>query len=118
MHRFFKHRLFRPHPFKPHPFKPHFFKPHFFKRRFFKPAGPATTDTLLDLQPGERATFLGIRAGRGFWGRLIAMGFTPGVEVEMLQNNRHGPLLVAVRGTFVALGRGEAARVVIERRAG
>jgi ferrous iron transport protein A len=85
--------------------------------RFFRHTIPRTTHTLLDLKPGERATFLGVHAGRGFWGRLIAMGFTPGVEVEMLQNHRHGPLLVAVRGTFVALGRGEAARVMIERRA-
>jgi len=74
-------------------------------------------NSLLDLKPGERATFLGIQSGRGFWGRMIAMGFTPGVEVEMLQNHRHGPLLVAVRGTFVALGRGEAARVMVDRRA-
>ena len=81
-------------------------------------AQTTTANTLLDLKPGERATFLGLHAGQSFWGRLIAMGFTPGVEVEMLQNHRHGPLLVSVRGTFVALGRGEAARVMIERRAG
>ena len=72
--------------------------------------------TLLELKPGERATFLGVHAGQSIWGRLIAMGFTPGVEVKMMQNYRRGPLLVAVRGTFVALGRGEAARVMIERR--
>ena len=81
-------------------------------------AKPSAANLLLDLKSGERATFLGIHSGRDFWGRLIAMGFTPGVEVEMLQNHRHGPLLVAVRGTFVALGRGEAARVMIARKAG
>ena len=72
--------------------------------------------TLLELKPGEKATFLGVHAGQNFWSRLIAMGFTPGVEVQMMQNHRRGPLLVAVRGTFVALGRGEAGRVLIERR--
>ena len=77
-----------------------------------------SSPTLLDLKPGERATFLGVDAGQSIWGRLIAMGFTPGVEVEMMQNHRRGPLLVAVRGTFVALGRGEAARVLVERRVG
>jgi ferrous iron transport protein A len=82
----------------------------------FHPTPNQVTHTLLDLKPGERATFLGIHAGRSFWGRLIAMGFTPGVEVEMMQNYRRGPLLVAVRGTFVALGRGEAASVLIERK--
>jgi ferrous iron transport protein A len=75
---------------------------------------PPSNHTLLDLKPGERATFLGVHGGQNVWGRLIAMGFTPGVEVEMMQNHRRGPLLVAVRGTFVALGRGEAGRVLIE----
>jgi ferrous iron transport protein A len=74
------------------------------------------TNTLLDLNPGERATFLGIQTGQSFWSRLIAMGFTPGVEVQMMQNYRRGPLLVAVRGTFVALGRGEASRMMVERK--
>ena len=79
------------------------------------PAQPTILPTLVDLQPGEHATFLGVQAGRNLSGRLIALGFTPGVEVEMMQNHRHGPLLVAVRGTFVALGRGEASKVLVER---
>jgi ferrous iron transport protein A len=73
-------------------------------------------NTLLDLKPGERATFVGVHGGRIFSGRLIALGFTPGAEVVMMQNHRRGPLLVSVRGTYVALGRGEAARVQIERK--
>ncbi len=76
---------------------------------------PPSTHTLLDLMPGERATFLGLHDGQSFWGRLISLGFTPGVEVLMMQNYRRGPLMVSVRGTFVALGRGEAARVLVER---
>ncbi len=75
-----------------------------------------STHTLLELRPGERATFLGIHDGRSFWARLISLGFTPGVEVQMMQNHRRGPLLVAVRGTFVALGRGEAASVLVDRK--
>ena len=75
-----------------------------------------STHTLLELRPGERATFLGIHDDRSFWGRLISLGFTPGVEVMMMQNHRRGPLMVSVRGTFVALGRGEAASVLIERK--
>jgi ferrous iron transport protein A len=89
---------------------------HFFHHRIRPPTEPLAAHSLLDLKPGERATFTGLQAGRGFWGRLIAMGFTPGVEVEMVQNYRRGPLLVSVRGTFVALGRGEAAYVMIDRK--
>lgn len=73
-------------------------------------------DQLADLKPGERATFVGVNGGHHLARRLISMGFTPGAEIEMTHNHGHGPLLVAVRGTFVALGRGEAAKIIIERR--
>lgn len=42
------------------------------------------------------------------------MGFTPGVEVTMVQNYRHGPLLVSLRDTRLALGRGEASKILVE----
>ncbi len=90
-----------------------------YRRNMHTPPAPAqipSAHTLLELRPGERATFLGLHEGRSFWGRLIALGFTPGVEVEMMQNHRRGPLLVSVRGTFVALGRGEAACVLVDRK--
>jgi Fe2+ transport system protein FeoA len=48
--------------------------------------------------------------------RLISLGFTPGVEIQVLQNNGHGPLVVNVRDTRVALGRGEAHDIFVERR--
>jgi ferrous iron transport protein A len=72
--------------------------------------------TLADLRPGEHATFVGISGGKHLTGRLIALGFTPGAEVEITHNHGHGPLLVTVRGTFVALGRGEASKILVERR--
>jgi ferrous iron transport protein A len=43
--------------------------------------------------------------------RLAALGFTPGAVVKMLQNLGHGPILVTVRDTRIALGRGEARRI-------
>jgi Fe2+ transport system protein FeoA len=42
------------------------------------------------------------------------MGFTPGVEVTMIQNYTHGPLIVALRDTRLALGRGEAEKILVE----
>ena len=48
--------------------------------------------------------------------RLISLGFTPGAEVSMAQNYGFGPLIVNVRGTWVALGRGEAAKILVERK--
>jgi ferrous iron transport protein A len=45
---------------------------------------------------------------------MVGLGFTPGAVVTILQNYGRGPLLVTVRDTRVALGRGEALRVLIE----
>jgi ferrous iron transport protein A len=71
--------------------------------------------TLSELPVGEQATLLTLPGGRGLSARLVAIGFTPGVQVSMTQNYGRGPLIVAVRGARVALGRGEAQRIVVER---
>ena len=65
------------------------------------------------LKKGERATIEGFEAGHSLVSRLAALGFTPGAEVEMIQNFGHGPVIVSVRDTRIALGRGEAAKVLV-----
>jgi ferrous iron transport protein A len=70
---------------------------------------------LSDIPTGERATVLNFRDGRGIAGRLTSLGFTPGAEVSMVQNFGRGPLIVSVRGARVALGRGEAAKIFVQR---
>ena len=47
--------------------------------------------------------------GKESTGRLAALGFTLGTSVEVIQNSGRGAVIVAVRNTHVALGRGEAA---------
>lgn len=46
--------------------------------------------------------------------RAAALGFTPGAKVTVVQNYGRGPIIVAVRGTRLALGRGEALKIRIE----
>lgn len=67
------------------------------------------------LASGEVGVVRQLVGGRGFRSRLATLGFTPGVEVNMVQNFGHGPLIVLVRDTRVALGRGEAAKVLVGR---
>ncbi|NCP15747.1 ferrous iron transport protein A [bacterium] len=69
---------------------------------------------LSSLKPGERGVVVGLSGGRGLMGRMVSLGFTPGTEVTLLQNYGRGPLLVTVRDTRVALGRGEALKVLVE----
>jgi ferrous iron transport protein A len=42
------------------------------------------------------------------------MGVTPGAEVMVMQNYHRGPMLIEVRDTRVALGRGEALKIEVE----
>ncbi len=71
--------------------------------------------SLSDLRAGERATYKSISAEKAVASRLTSLGFTPGVEIEMVQNYGRGPLLVTIRGTRVALGRQEARSITIQK---
>jgi Fe2+ transport system protein FeoA len=45
---------------------------------------------------------------------MFALGFTPGVEVTIVQNYWRDQILVSVRDTHIALGRGEALKVLVK----
>lgn len=66
---------------------------------------------LTTLNGGESAVVQSLRGGASFRSRLAALGFTPGANIRMLQNLGHGPVLVTIRDTRIALGRGEACKI-------
>ncbi len=70
---------------------------------------------LNSLGSGEVGVVQDLNGGRGFVSRVAALGFTPGTEITMLQNFRRGPLIVVVRDTHIALGRGEARKIGIRK---
>jgi ferrous iron transport protein A len=76
------------------------------------------TTTLSNLAPGEVGVVRKLAGGAGFMSRLATLGFTPGAKLTMVQNFGHGPLIVNIRDTRIALGRGEAAKVHITRGKG
>jgi ferrous iron transport protein A len=57
-----------------------------------------------------------LEGGSGFVGRLAALGFTPGAEVAVVRNSGRGPVIVSVLDTQIALGRGQADRVLVRSR--
>ena len=63
---------------------------------------------------GESAQIIGMQGGHQFLSRLASLGFTPGARLKMVQNYGHGPLIVKLRDTRVALGRGEAETILVE----
>lgn len=82
------------------------------------PIPPGVSDTSLlplnELKTGRRGIVRHLHGGRHFMSRIYELGFLPGSEIIMLENYGHGPVLVAVRGTRIALGNREAARIYIE----
>jgi len=67
------------------------------------------------LLPREKGVVRSLEGGRGFVSRMVALGFTPGATVTMVQNFGRGPMIVLVRGTRIALGRGEGQKVLVQR---
>jgi DtxR family Mn-dependent transcriptional regulator len=75
---------------------------------------------LTALKKGETGTVSLIKVGYGknrvFEKRLMDMGLTPGTQVTVLKSAPfHGPMEIRVRGSRLALGRGMAERIFVER---
>jgi ferrous iron transport protein B len=68
---------------------------------------------LMELEPGKRSVIRRLTGGRSVLSRLATLGFTPGAAVSVIRSSDHGPLLVSVRGSRVALGHGEAAHILV-----
>ncbi len=71
------------------------------------------TIPLASLAPNEEGIVQYLAGGRGLISRLATLGFTPGARVNMVQNLGRGPIIVMVRGTRIALGRGEAQKIIV-----
>lgn len=70
--------------------------------------------TPLSLAPaGEPLTIVDVRAGRRLRHRLTDLGLVPGTVVEVVQSMDHGPIIIAVRDTRLALGRGVSHKVLV-----
>jgi ferrous iron transport protein A len=70
--------------------------------------------TLDQLPAGQRAKVASVPGGVGLRRRLAGMGLTPGAEVESVISRGGGPIVVAVRQTRLALGRGVARHIGVE----
>ena len=71
--------------------------------------------TLADLQADEHGRVLELSCGRLAMNRLVSLGLTSGAGVDMTLNYGRGPLIIIVRGGRVAIGRGEARCIIVER---
>ncbi|MCX7830283.1 MAG: ferrous iron transport protein A [Acidobacteria bacterium] len=68
---------------------------------------------LLKLESGETSYIVGFKGGREFLSRMASMGLTIGSEIKVLQNYGKGPIIVLSKNTRIALGRGEAQKIIV-----
>ena len=67
-----------------------------------------------ELKPGERAYVERIEGGGALRRRMMDMGIVPGVELEVVRcAPLGGPLQIRLKGYYLAMRRGECAKIVI-----
>jgi Fe2+ transport system protein FeoA len=64
--------------------------------------------------PGEEVRLTAIRGGRRMRKRLADLGLNLGLTVRVVQRDVQGPLILAVKDSRLALGRGMAHRIMVE----
>lgn len=74
--------------------------------------------TLSTVQTGESVQIQAMKGGHQFLSRLASLGFTPGTRLTVMQNFGRGPIIVSLRDTRIALGRGEADKILVEPAGG
>ncbi len=95
------------------------FQPLFHRLQIFGICGQCmsrreTSLPLSELLPGEGGEVEALTGGRGARRRLGELGLVPGTAVQVLASR--GPVLVLVRGSRVAIGRGMARKVTVRRK--
>ena len=69
---------------------------------------------LTELSPGEQGTVVAVHGGRGIQARLRNLGLVKGQTLRKLSALAWGgPVVVEVKRTQVAIGRGMAAKILV-----
>jgi len=58
----------------------------------------------------------GVTCGCGVHTKLAAMGILPGETIKIVHREDGGPIVLEVKGTRVAIGRGVGLKVMVTRR--
>jgi Fe2+ transport system protein FeoA len=69
--------------------------------------------SLIDLPLGKTAIIYQIKSGHTACKRLNELGLIPGVHVELVNRITSGPVMIRVKGSKLALGRGLARKVMV-----
>jgi len=56
---------------------------------------------------------ISIAGGCGVQMRLASLGILPGQRIKLIKANRAGPMMVSVKGSKIALGRGVINKIIV-----
>ena len=73
----------------------------------------ATTVPVSEVPAGRTVRLVRIAGGRVLSSRLTSLGIVPGAEIVVMKNASSGPLIIAVQGSRIMLGRGEARKIIV-----
>ena len=76
--------------------------------------GSASVFPLTLAQEGERVRVVRLDRGERAGRRLSEIGLVQGTEAVLVKCDAHGPMMVAVGDTRLAIGRSVAGRVLVE----
>ena len=72
---------------------------------------------LTELRPGEQGTVVAVHGGRGIQARLGSLGVAEGQTLRKLSALAWGgPVVVEIKRTQIAIGRGMAGRILVRCR--
>ncbi|MEA2069907.1 MAG: ferrous iron transport protein A [Asgard group archaeon] len=78
------------------------------------PAQHGTEIPLIDLPVGKKGIINSVKGGRRACQRLNELGLIVGATVEMVNKINRGPVMIRVKGSKLALGRGLAMKVFVQ----
>ncbi|UCG54969.1 MAG: ferrous iron transport protein A [Dehalococcoidia bacterium] len=71
------------------------------------------TIPLSNVPSGSQVRIVNIDAGWGLQRRLADMGLTPGLRVTVIGSHKPGSVVLDVRGSRLALGRGISNKIMV-----
>ena len=77
-----------------------------------EPNLPGSCNRLSQCQVGERVWLIGFQ-GKGGIKRLLGMGLTPGVELQVISSQPSGSVLVAIQDNRIGIGAGMAQKIFV-----
>ena len=66
------------------------------------------------VKEGSEVRVIGFRGGVGLIQKLTAMGFVTGSRLKVIRSQVGGPMIVLIKGSQMAIGRGIASKIEVE----